>query len=152
MYLNYEIRDFFSQESIVQIAIVDWEDFIGLLFPKSRCTNNFFNFKREEVLSLEEIEILDSINVEVNTQSNNFILPEVFAQILEKLKWKSLSLIEDQIIKEICSSSDNESKIEKIKVKLWQSWQGTCGYFDVSIGFLRYRTDNQRLIVTIVSA
>jgi mRNA-degrading endonuclease RelE of RelBE toxin-antitoxin system len=71
---------------------------------------------------------------------------------LEKLKWRALSLIEDQIIKEACNSSENESKIEKIKLKLWQSWQGVCRYFDESIGFLRYRPDNYRLIVTIISA
>ncbi|PTB95561.1 hypothetical protein C9994_11125 [Marivirga lumbricoides] len=128
-------------------GIVDWIDFIGLLFPQSTFDSSFFGFNRSEVLDESQINLLNM------AYDNNELLVDCndLKVILEKLKWKALENHKSNIHK-IISEEKNESLcIEKLNRELDLSWQGTSYYFDSCIGILQLQRSNIKTMIQFVS-
>lgn len=120
-----------SKERILRININEWHELLFALCPNFAAGTSGFKFERQEVLSQEEIEMLEKVTYDEQAVSiseeyeeykePNFETAYKWLSIFKKIEKKYFETEQDDFINGIVNSGNDESVIKKTIQKIRSS-------------------------------
>ena len=121
-------RNSSSQERVLKVNINEWHDLLFTLCPNFAGNTGGFNFNREDVLSEDEIQMLEKISYDEEAVSvsegyeelkePNFDWAYKWINLFKKIETEFFKIENERFIKSIKESQNDEAEISKVINKI----------------------------------